>query len=218
MEQIWQQVCSHYEVPEQVASEWYTRIQQQLSQDSPTRAYHNWQKMMHHKMEHLAECVKRHRFNIVLAAFFQYYHFDGNRSCVQQNCEIFEEFCHDAQFEDEQGKAIICNLLGRSKNKEHELEMELMSHCVYEEEANMLQDMDLVILAAPLEEYKRYTKLLRLEYTNLDDANYKAMRVKVLETLLMIPSIYATAEYHEKYEDLARSNIRNEIAELKQEQ
>lgn len=43
------------------------------------------------------------------------------------------------------------------------------------------------------------------------------MRVKVLETLLLIPSIYATAEYHEKYEELARANIRNEIRELKQQ-
>jgi len=43
------------------------------------------------------------------------------------------------------------------------------------------------------------------------------MRIKVLETLLMIPSIYATGDYHDKYEELARANIRNEISELKKQ-
>jgi len=70
--------------------------------------------------------------------------------------------------------------------------------------------------SAPPEEYKHYTQLLRHEYANLDDETYKSMRVKVLETLLIIPCIYSTPEYHEKYEELARTNIRNEIRELKQ--
>lgn len=70
---------------------------------------------------------------------------------------------------------------------------------------------------APPEEYQHYTTLLRSEYANLDDANYKAMRIKVLETLLLIPCIYATDEYRNKYEELARANIRNEIRELKQQ-
>lgn len=72
-----------------------------------------------------------------------------------------------------------------------------------------------VIHSAAPDEYKHYTQLLRHEYANLDDETYKMMRVKVLETLLLIPCIYATPEYREKYEELARTNIRNEISELK---
>lgn len=97
MEKIWQKVCDHHDVPEQVAKEWYSRIQEHLSAESPSRAYHNWQEMMQRKVTHLAG-VKNP--NIVLAAFFQYYHFDGNRSCAEKNCEVFEEFCHDAVIED----------------------------------------------------------------------------------------------------------------------
>ncbi|XP_030377750.1 uncharacterized protein LOC115626501 [Scaptodrosophila lebanonensis] len=203
MEQIWHKVCKHYDVPEQVATTWYKRIEQQLSVDSPTRAYHNW-KMMQRKLEHLADCAP----SIALAAFFQYYHFDGNRSCVQQNCVVFEEFCRDAMIEDEDVKSLICNLLGR-KTPDNEV-----TWC-HDDEANLLQDVDLVVLAAPPEEYKHYTQLLRYEYANMSDENYKMMRVKVLETLLLIPSIYATPSYHEKYEERARANIRQEISELK---
>ncbi|EDW08486.1 uncharacterized protein LOC6578643 [Drosophila mojavensis] len=205
MEQIWRNICAHYDVPEDVTNAWFARIEQHLSEDSPTRAYHNWQEMMQRKHEHLSDCAP----SIALAAFFQYYHFDGNRSCVQQNCEVFEEFCRDAMIEDEQAKSLVCNLLGR-KTPDNEV---TWSH---DEEANLLQDVDLVVLAAPPDEYKHYTQLLRHEYANLDDESYKMMRVKVLETLLLIPSIYATAEYHEKYEELARANIQNEIRELKQ--
>lgn len=96
MEQIWRNICAHYDVPEDVTNAWFARIEQHLSEDSPTRAYHNWQEMMQRKHEHLSDCAP----SIALAAFFQYYHFDGNRSCVQQNCEVFEEFCRDAMIED----------------------------------------------------------------------------------------------------------------------
>lgn len=96
MEQVWRKVCEHYDVPEDVTNAWYARIEQHLSEDSPTRAYHNWQEMMQHKRSHLKDCKP----SIALAAFFQYYHFDGNRSCVQQSCEVFEEFCRDAMIED----------------------------------------------------------------------------------------------------------------------
>ncbi|XP_017108493.2 uncharacterized protein [Drosophila bipectinata] len=207
METIWQKACAHHDVPEQVAKEWYSRIQEHLSAKSPSRAYHNWQEMMQRKVTHLAS-VKNP--NIVLAAFFQYYHFDGNRSCAEQNCEVFEEFCNDAVIEDDHAKSLVCNLLGR-KSPDNELTWD------HDEEANLLQDVDLVVLAAPPEEYKNYTTLLRSEYANLDDANYKAMRIKVLETLLLIPCIYATDEYRDKYEELARANIRTEISELKQQ-
>lgn len=97
MEKIWKKVCDHHDVPEQVAKEWFARIQEHLSSESPTRAYHNWQEMMQRKEPHLAGCANP---NIVLAAFFQYYHFDGNRSCSEENIEVFEEFCHDAVIED----------------------------------------------------------------------------------------------------------------------
>ncbi|KAH8346410.1 hypothetical protein KR084_012205 [Drosophila pseudotakahashii] len=207
MEKIWKKVCEHHDVPEQVANEWFARIQQHLSSEDPARAYHNWQEMMQRKEPHLAGVANP---NIVLAAFFQYYHFDGNRSCAEQNCEVFEEFCHDAVIEDDHAKSLVCNLLGR-KTPENQL-----TWC-HDDEANLLQDVDLVVLAASPEEYKHYTTLLRSEYANLDDATYKAMRIKVLETLLMIPSIYATGDYHDKYEELARANIRSEIGELKKQ-
>ncbi|XP_037954100.1 uncharacterized protein LOC119684195 [Teleopsis dalmanni] len=204
MESIWHRACTHYDVPEDVAKTWYTRIRERLNQIQPTRAYHNWNEMMLRKEEHLESCKP----NIVLAAFFQYFAYDGNRSCVRENCAAFKDFCTDAMLEDETSKAHVLKLLG-DKAIECELDASI------EDDANILQDLDLIILGAPSDVYKSYSQLLRREYFHMNDESYRLMRLKVLETLLKIPNIFSTEEYQNKYEETARINIEEEISTLR---
>lgn len=95
------------------------------------------------------------------------------------------------------------------KSAENELEN------TFEDDANLLQDLDLAILAASSEDYKRYCQLLRMEYEHMSDEDYKNMRLKVLQTLLSIPNIFSTADFQTRYEASARANMKAEISTLK---
>uniref|UniRef100_A0A0A1XIH2 Maltose/maltodextrin import ATP-binding protein MalK n=1 Tax=Zeugodacus cucurbitae TaxID=28588 RepID=A0A0A1XIH2_ZEUCU len=204
MEELWHKMCNHFAVPEDVAKSWYTRIYQRLNESHSKRYYHNWNEMMQHKREHLQHCKPA----LVLAAFFQYYSYDGTQPCAKENCAAFEEFCSDAAVDDQESKNLILKLLG-DKSAENELEN------TFEDDANLLQDLDLAILAASSEDYKRYCQLLRMEYEHMSDEDYKIMRLKVLQTLLSIPNIFSTADFQTRYEASARANMKAEISTLK---
>jgi predicted metal-dependent HD superfamily phosphohydrolase len=98
------------------------------------------------------------------------------------------------------------------------------------------QDMDLAVLGSPPEQYAQYVKLLQQEYGNIGLPVYRNMRLKVrnshnsihflgqykfkflsqiLQTFLTIPHIYSTQTFREKFESIARENIKKEIEELK---
>lgn len=63
------------------------------------------------------------------------------------------------------------------------------------------------------EQYANYKKLLREEFSELNDGAYRAMRLKVLQSFLLIPMIYCS-EAFAQLEFTARANIEKEIAEL----
>lgn len=85
-----------------------------------------------------------------------------------------------------------------------------------EEEANFIQDLDLVFLGSTPDAYRAYTAALRKEHLHLDDKEYNATRLKALHTLLnVLPSIYSTSKFKDMFEEAAKSNVSKEIEELK---
>lgn len=62
-------------------------------------------------------------------------------------------------------------------------------------------------------DYARYRELLRKEFPDLDDDAYNKMRLKVLQSLLMVPTIYSS-EAFAHLEFTARANIEKEVLEL----
>lgn len=59
------------------------------------------------------------------------------------------------------------------------------------------------------EDYATYAQSLQKEYDCND--SYRRDRLKMLKTLLMIPSIYSSELLRERFEASARRNIQNEI-------
>lgn len=85
-----------------------------------------------------------------------------------------------------------------------------------EEEANFIQDLDLVVLGSAPDVYKSYTEALRKEYPHLDDKTYNSTRLKALETFLnVLPSIYCTAKFKDLFEAATRANVSKEVDTLK---
>ncbi|RNA62246.1 hypothetical protein D1631_10045 [Chryseobacterium nematophagum] len=81
-------------------------------------------------------------------------------------------------------------------------------------DTNYLLDADLSILGKSWDEYEKYTKQIRKEYSIYPNFLYNPGRKKVLEHFLTFDEIYKTEFFKEKYEKQARENIAKEIGLL----
>ncbi|HEY0846331.1 MAG TPA: hypothetical protein VGE12_13265 [Noviherbaspirillum sp.] len=75
-------------------------------------------------------------------------------------------------------------------------------------------DLDLAILGASEESYRRYAQVIRAEYDWVPEQEYRSGRAAVLKRLIERPALYRTPEMAERYEARARRNIAWELQEL----
>lgn len=72
-------------------------------------------------------------------------------------------------------------------------------------------DLDLAILGKKENEYYKYSKNIRKEYSHVPDHIYNEKRKNLLNTFLNKDQIFYTTYFQEKYESQARKNISGEI-------
>ncbi|XP_037903750.1 uncharacterized protein LOC119647064 [Hermetia illucens] len=201
MEEIWKSACKKIQIPDSTATSWLAKIKARMSSDSG-RIFHNWSDIVESKAPYLGNVNEL----LVFAVCFQYFEFDVKKGCAEENCKAFREFCSEAGYKDETNIKKIERLLGNENVEPYD---------GFEQDMQILQDLDLIVLGLPEDEYKNYTQLVRKEYSHLSDVSYKSMRLKILQTFLTIPTIYATDTFREKFEEKARFNIKSEIEDLK---
>jgi len=85
------------------------------------------------------------------------------------------------------------------------------THTSNSNDTSFLIDFDLAILGQSWEVYLDYTKKIRTEYKTVPNIIYYKGRKKVLEHFLNKKSIFTTAIFKNKYEDIARTNLKSEI-------
>ena len=73
-------------------------------------------------------------------------------------------------------------------------------------------DLDLAILGASLDEYRKYALAIRKEYSWLSDRDYQRGRKTVLANFIARKRIYFTNYYYCRLEETARANLAAEIA------
>lgn len=83
-----------------------------------------------------------------------------------------------------------------------------------DEDGKLFLDLDLGILAADQDIYRRYANAIRREYSFVPEELYREKRREILARFLEREYIYFTAERRYSDEEPARSNIANEIEEL----
>ncbi len=71
----------------------------------------------------------------------------------------------------------------------------------------LLVDVDLAILGADPDRYRDFELQIRAEYWWVPTALYRKQRIALLRSFIMRQSVYATHEFRERYERLARNNI-----------
>jgi len=80
------------------------------------------------------------------------------------------------------------------------------------DDSSLLQDADLAILGATVQEYETYALAIRQEYAWVPEPAYRSGRVQVLRTFLQRERIYWTASLYTHLEARARENLRREVA------
>ncbi len=78
-------------------------------------------------------------------------------------------------------------------------------------DTQLMLDADLKILGASKTDYFKYTQQVRKEYKLVPELLYKPGRKKVLSKFLEMPFLFRTPEYRERYEIIAKENLRNEL-------
>jgi predicted metal-dependent HD superfamily phosphohydrolase len=89
-----------------------------------------------------------------------------------------------------------------------------MNEPALEDEA-LLVDADLSILGAPAEAFRDYEHRVRIEWSHVDEAAFRAGRLKVLDRFANKRRIFTTPYAYNRWERMARFNIGQSMAKLK---
>lgn len=79
---------------------------------------------------------------------------------------------------------------------------------------DLLVDIDLAILGQPTARFLAYEDEVRLEYSWVPEAAFKAGRLKVLDEFLEAEAVYRTRHFKQRYEARAQKNLRASTATL----
>ena len=78
----------------------------------------------------------------------------------------------------------------------------------------VLSDADLSSLGLPSADYRRNTAAIRLEYAHVSDDDFRTGRTRIITSLLAAPQLFRTSVARERWEERARVNMRDELADL----
>lgn len=82
------------------------------------------------------------------------------------------------------------------------------------DDAGLVVDIDLSVLALHPAGYAEYARAVRQEYQWVPDEQFRAGRSKVLKSFLTMPNLYSHPATIEAWEDKARKNIKAELHHL----
>lgn len=169
--------------------------------DDPARGYHD-RRHLAEVLEHLDELMPPGhptRDTVLLAAWFH----DAVHDGVDDEQRSADLAARDLAGTPVAGEVARLVLLTRSHRPEDD-----------DLDGQLLCDADLAVLASDPERYADYTAGVRAEYADLPDPAFRAGRRSVLQDLLDKPTLFHTPAGRERWEDLARANVRVEIEQL----
>ncbi|THB73382.1 MAG: hypothetical protein D6B28_03830 [Gammaproteobacteria bacterium] len=82
------------------------------------------------------------------------------------------------------------------------------------DKSKLIYDLDRIRFAAPQEEYERYERLIRFEFSHLDEKTWINGRIGILTNMLNSGGIFVTPNFQDKFENAARQNLTQQIEKL----
>lgn len=177
----------------------WTRLVQ--AYEESTRAYHN--------LTHIADCLYR---------FDEYLHLAENPVAVELAI-WFHDMVYDTRAPDNEERSALAAMDFLSGTSLGNTVADLIRATNHDgspgsNDAALLCDIDLSILGREPAEYEAYACAIRKEYAWVPPVDYAKGRIRVLESFLGRPSIFALAEMKNLHEERARANLKREIAGL----
>lgn len=139
---------------------------------------------------------------------------------------LFSAFYHDIVYDankhdNEEQSALFAEKILKRLNIEQSVvekcKEQILSTKTHESTNNdtlFLLDADLSILGQIESKYTEYQQNIRKEYSVFSNEQYRKGRKKVVEFFLVKKQIYKTDFFINKYENIARSNLKNELRSL----
>jgi predicted metal-dependent HD superfamily phosphohydrolase len=170
------------------------------------RVYHSLQHIMHgirefEKAKHLIENPDQVLFALWYHDFVMK---KKSRVDVERSSQVAYNVCKTALLSDEFAENVKKLILMTRHNTAPSANDE-----------KFMIDIDLSILGSSPEEFARYEKKIREEYSWAPDDEFKKRRAGILQGFLDRPAIYNTELFREKYEAQARTNLTKSINDLK---
>ncbi len=167
----------------------------------------------YHDLQHLAEVLQRidelgggDNVEVVLAAWYHDAVYDGDGDNEERSAQLaLDDLAQSALSEVGADPAEVARLVRLTATHRPE---------PGDHNGEVLSDADLAILAAGPDRYDAYTRGVRQEYAEYDDATFAAGRTAVLRDLLAKPTLFHTAHARALWEPLARSNVEAELSRL----
>jgi len=199
----WVSLCQKYTTDIEFVNLTYDEIE--LRYNDSKRHYHNFEHLI--KMFNYIDLYKNQITDLDSVLFSVWFH-DYEYNFIQTNNEeISAEHCKNflkkINYDREKYKMIYkyilrTGMLDLFKSKD-------------EIDLRIFLDSDILILASDVEDYLDYSQKIRQEFIVFSDLRYNPSRVKFLKTLLKNKHIFHLHENREKFDQVARLNISNEI-------
>ena len=167
----------------------------------------------YHTLQHLEECFEK---------------LDEVRALAEHPAEIelalwFHDAIYNVKRRDNEKKsadwarasALSAGTPAEACNRAHALVMATRHKAVPRgTDAEILVDIDLLILGAAPERFDQYERQVRKEYDWVPDFLYRRERRAILKEFLARPRIFSTARFRDHYEKQARSNLERSLEGL----
>lgn len=205
----WQRLCPQSEDPA-IISRWNQLGEDLLSRWSePHRHYHALPHLaavlrVIGILERAGELPQRRRRPVLLAAWFHDAVYAGQAG----------------QDEEDSAQLAAAQLDGLLPHTEISNVMELIRLTASHQPAAddvagaVLCDADLEVLAREPEAYRRYTEHVRADYAHIAEAEFAQGRAQVLRRLISAPRLFHTETGYQRWEEPARRNLTEELAQL----
>ena len=203
----WQKLLESYHIDQQMGAPIFQEILSAYSE--PHRHYHNLNHLNH--MFHELDSCKTDSCNAVTNEmlwavwYHDFIYKPGAKTNEAKSAKKAKESMGKLDIQQSSIDKVVSHIL---VTENHQCETN-------DSDTQFFLDADMAILGSDEISYAKYRKAVRQEHSNIPDFLFNRGRKKFLSTVLEQKFIFASSYFKNRYEQIARENIKSELLALK---